>query len=195
MIVKFDEYINESIGEKLDQYTLRFQNKLRELINYPILKYTKRKIKNLSDKEKLLVISKISNNLDRIFSPMKNNILVGVLALMGASLGIAKEMEVTWTSLYLYFIFICAYTYMSKKYRLLAKDMFKYIKNEYIKKYNLNNWNDNIHLEIDPLGEEDWAEDDDIISQANKIRYNKQYTELEDMPYIGLGNKKDIEPY
>jgi len=176
---------------KSDQFILDLPNKIEKILSYPIIRYTEKQIKNLSDEEKLLFIAKMSNNIDKVFSPMKNFIF-GALASL--SLIIFREFitlnstNTSFSDLYLYFVCLWVYTNMSKKYRLIAKNMFKKIKSTYMEKYK----NDVENKDIDPYGEEDWEIEDDVISKANKIRYDKPYTELEKMPFFGLRNKRDV---
>jgi len=188
MITKFDIYINEKInwgkiGDKADC----FVDKISEFISWPIIKYTEKKVKNLSDEEKLIAIAKISNNIDKLFSPVKNLLFYTILA----SLAISKEIfisPVTYKEVYILFLVWILYTSLSKRYRLEAKSLYKKIKDFYVEKY--------FHEEKkeDPYGEEDWYNEMDIITKANQIRYNKKYKHTENIPFIGLRDKKDIEP-
>lgn len=194
MIKTFDEFLNEKInwgkiGDKADELTDRFIG----LLDYPIIKYIERKVKNLSDEEKLMKIAEISNKIDKIFSPMKN-----LWFTMSTSFGfvfatfipkIFFKFSITEKYAYIYLLSFVIYTSLSKKYRLLAKQEYKKIKDVYTDKY-LNR--DPRH--VDPYGEEDWNDNDEIISRANNIRYDKKYKDAEDVPFIGLRHNKDINP-
>lgn len=135
----------------------KIYNIFKKVITYPTIKYIERKIKNLSDEEKLLAIAKISNNLDKIFSPL-NNLFASILMTLGLAIYKADN-----TGLNIYLISIILYTCLSVENRKIARDQFKKIKDYYFKKkHNIDK------MDIsDPYGEEEWHDqiEDDLITK------------------------------
>lgn len=186
MITQFDEYIKEEFKRRDNSIVNYLANKLKVTVNYPVVKYIERKIKNLSDEEKLMKIAKISNDLDRIFSPQSVALLGALISGIAFFIPGASKSHIT---IYIILTVVLLFNSLSKNYRLLAKDYFKKIKDAYIEKY----LPENKAKEFDVYGEEDWGDDDEIISNANKIRYDKKYFSFyEDVPLFGLGHRKDV---
>jgi hypothetical protein len=212
MVTKFEDYINEEfqfkssdlrkynkgdrwIGNnghgaprlKIGKITDPLFSKIRYLLHYPILKYIENKVDKLSDEEKLKYLAEFSRKLDLYFSPMNSLSFMGLFSGILSVLGLFKLLDVDWNVLYIYCVTSYMYSSLNKEYRLLAKNIYKKIRNEYTEKYLKD-------MELnDPLGEEQW--EDNTLNKANDIRYKKKRNflgDLEDFPMIGLHDKKDI---
>jgi hypothetical protein len=187
MIVNFDEFINEE---------LNFKQKIKDVVNYPIIKYIERKTKDMTDEEKLQKIAEIARKIDRIFSAPNSFHLIYILAGIYTPIGL-KYVTGDEDINYIFLIFVVThilYNSLSKRYRLLAKDSYAKIRNEYVKKFIKPSEND-------PYGEEHWdEEEEDVLRRSDDIRYRvikngfyRAFTKImDDYPYIGLGKKRDI---
>jgi len=199
MIKDFDTFVNEELnlanwGRKSDELYDKIILKVKSFIRYPVIKYIEKKIEKVSDIKKLKIMAEVANKIDKGFSPI-NNLKIGAF-LFGtfATLDFLKTIEINYIELYIIFIVFAIYTKMSKEYRLLAKEYYRKIKEEYIKKYLNHSIDRNAVKDIDPYGEDTWYPEDAYVNYADEKRYKKKYKFTEDMPFLGLRDKKDVEP-
>jgi hypothetical protein len=190
MVTKFDEYIKEGFFTNLGIKSDNFLEKISTLVELPVIKYIERKTKDLTDEEKLMVIAKISNNIDKIFSPFNSfMVLMGIIPYSLIGLDCAKVININNQQVYLALIAGLSYNSLSKKYRLKAKESYQKIRAVIADKYKKE-------ISEDPYGEESWG-DNVMISKADEIRYDKGKRHkfwLEEFPIFGLGHKRDIDP-
>lgn len=187
-----DWEVNEKFNffEDVVMFPIKHREKISRVIDWPIVKYIEKKTKNLTEEEKLMKIAQIANTLDRWFSPF--NSLVGGMIFFGiGSINALLHLKTAppgMLEVYGLLIATVAYSSLNKEYRLLAKKNYRKIRKEFIENI------DKIENVADPYGEEQWYDEEDIIARADATRYNKRFKHLEDMPYIGLHHRKDINP-
>lgn len=184
MITRYEEFINEEFNfiETSKKILKKIDDMAISVVDRRVAKYIQKKVEGMTDEEKLLEISKISDKISNKYFSLKNSFLfLGLSSLSMLATELPGFYQWKWNDMYVWFFVNFLYIKLNKKFRIVARDNYEKIREEYIKKYGKQN------IEVDPFSEEEWHEKDSAISKSDHIMHRNR-NNLEDFPFFGTGD-------